>query len=131
VGGPERVLLADDASLDEQGRTLAMLAAEWIPPSDLSLTPRWDADRRATSIEIRFTARSRPLVAVLGIGVAAALSSPLGLWTCDGCGYPYTPERAPRRDRRRFCASCSASGAAARAWWQQHRSKQAKGERDG
>jgi len=129
--GSQRVLLTDIASIDEQGRTLAMLAAEWMPPSDLALRPEWDTDRRSASIGIRFTAQLKPLVTVLGIELAAALSSPVGLWSCGGCGYSYTPERVPRRDRRRFCPTCSASGAAARAWWREHRSKQKRGENDG
>jgi hypothetical protein len=129
--GSQRALLPHTASIDEQGRTLAMLAAEWIPPSDLALRPEWDPDRRAATIGMRFTAQLRPLVTVLGIELAAALSSPTGLWSCDGCGYPYTPERVPRRDRRRFCLTCSTSGAAARAWWHEHRSKQLRGAKDG
>jgi hypothetical protein len=62
---------------------------------------------------------------VLGIELAAALSSPLGLWACDGCAYPYTPSRSPRSDRRRFCPTCSKSRAPARLWWRQHGSKRA------
>jgi hypothetical protein len=121
--GRARVLLPPQASLDEQGRTLVALAAEWIPPSDLVLRPEWDAEARAVAIGIRFLAQRQPLVAVLGIELAAALTSPAGLWSCDGCAYPYTPSRRPRGDRRRFCPVCSSSRAPARLWWREHRSR--------
>jgi hypothetical protein len=116
-------LLPPRASLDEQGRALVALAAEWMPPSDLVLRPEWDADARAATMGIRFLARRQPLVAVLGIELAAALTSPFGLWSCDGCPYPYTPTRRPRHDRRRFCPACSHARAPARLWWREHRSR--------
>ncbi len=33
------------------------------------------------------------LVGLLAFQLAAALMSPHGLVICDGCGYPYTPEK--------------------------------------
>jgi hypothetical protein len=129
--GRVRVLLPLQASLDEQGHALVGLAAEWIPPSDLVLRPAWDAGARAVTMGIHFLAHRQPLVAVLGIELAAALTSPAGLWSCDGCAYPYTPTRRPRHDRRRFCPVCSQSRAPARLWWREHRSKSQKGDSDG
>jgi hypothetical protein len=129
--GRARVLLPTKAPLDEQGQTLVALAAEWIPPSDLALRPAWDAGARAVTLGIRFLAHRQPLVAVLGIELAAALTSPAGLWSCDGCAYPYTPTRRPRHDRRRFCPVCSQSRAPARLWWRAHRSKARQGDIDG
>lgn len=121
--GRAHVLLPVGASLDEQGRALVSLAGEWIPPSDLVLRPEWDAGARTATMGIRFLAHRQPLIAVLGIELAAALTSPAGLWSCDGCAYPYTPTRRPRHDRRRFCPVCSSARAPARLWWREHRSK--------
>jgi len=129
--GRAHVLLPPQASLDEQGRALVSLAAEWIPPSDLVLQPEWDVVARTATMAIRFLAHRQPLVAVLGIELAAALTSPAGLWSCDCCAYPYTPTRRPRHDRRRFCPICSQSRAPARLWWREHRSKSQKGDSDG
>ena len=128
--GNECYLLATDASLDQQRAAVASLAAEWVPSSDLVLVPRWAPDTDAATVGIRFIAQRQPLVAVLGLELAAALSSPSGLWGCDGCAYPYTPNRTPRRDRRRFCPECSKSRAPARLWWRQHRSRLQKDNTD-
>ena len=124
--GTERCLLPTNASLDQQRSAVASLAAEWIPTSDLVLVPRWEPEGHSATVGIRFLAQRQPLIAVLGVELAAALSSPSGLWGCDGCAYPYTPTRTPRRDRRRFCPECSKSRTPARLWWRQHRSRQQK-----
>ncbi len=131
AGGQRRHLLSTAATLEEQGHALASLAGEWIPVSDLVLRPVWDPGSRAARLTVDFVAHRQPLVAILGIELSAALSSPLGLWSCDGCAYPYTPERTPRRDRRRFCPTCSTSGVAARLWWRQHRAKHHLGDNHG
>lgn len=57
--------------------------------------------------------------------LCAALSSPLGVYQCDECGAPFTPQkRRPRADRRRYCQPCSldASLASKREWWRRNRS---------
>lgn len=126
--GRKRSLLPTQASLAEQGVAVATLASEWIPTSDLILRPQWDTQARAATVGIKFTAQQQPLIAVLGIELAAALSSPLGLWACDSCPYPYTPSRTPRRDRRRFCPTCSKSRAPAKLWWREHRSRHQTGD---
>jgi hypothetical protein len=127
--GSERCLLPADATLNQQRSAVASLAAEWIPASDLVLIPQWDPDSHSAALRIKFLAQRQPLVAVLGIELAVALSSPAGVWGCDGCPYPYTPNRTPRRDRRRFCPECSKSRAPARLWWRQHRSRHQKDRR--
>jgi hypothetical protein len=129
--GRERILLPNGASLVEHGQAIAILAGEWIPSSDLVLRPEWDAAAHAVTVGIRFQALYQPLVAVLGVELAAGLTSPAGLWSCDGCPYPYTPTRTPRRDRRRFCPTCSETRAPARLWWREHRSKKHEGDSDG
>ena len=125
--GTERSLLPGNASLDQQRSAVASLAAEWIPASDLVLLPRWEPESHSATVGIGFLAQRQPLIAVLGIELAAALTSPSGLWSCDGCPYPYTPSRRPRHDRRRFCPACSKSRAPARLWWREHRSQEQKG----
>ena len=125
--GRARILLPAHASLDEQGQALSSLAAEWLPSSDLVLRPWWEPGARGAAMRVEFLAHRQPLVAVLGIELAAALTSPSGLWSCDGCPYPYTPTRRPRHDRRRFCPACSKSRAPARLWWREHRSQEQKG----
>jgi hypothetical protein len=129
--GTERWLLPASASLSQQRSTVASLAAEWIPAVDLALVPRWEPESHSATVGIGFLAQRQPLIAVLGVELAAALSSPSGLWGCDGCAYPYTPTRTPRRDRRRFCPECSKSRAPARLWWRQHRSRHQKNNTDG
>jgi len=125
--GRAQMLLPSHASLGEQRQALASLAAEWLPASDLVLRPTWDPGADAAAMSIEFLAHRQPLVAVLGIELAAALTSPSGLWSCDGCPYPYTPTRRPRHDRRRFCPACSKSRAPAKLWWREHRAQELKG----
>ena len=128
--GTQGWLLGADASLAKQRSAVASLAAEWIPASDLVLIPQWEPDSHSAALGIKFVAQRQPLVAVLGIELAVALSSPAGVWGCDGCPYPYTPNRTPRRDRRRFCPECSKSRTPARLWWRQHRSRHQKDNTD-
>jgi hypothetical protein len=125
--GRAQMLLPADATPGEQRQALARLAAEWFPSSDLVLRPWWEPGARAAAMRVEFLAHRQPLVAVLGIELATALTSPSGLWSCHGCPYPYTPTRRPRHDRRRFCPACSKSRAPARLWWREHRSQEQKG----
>lgn len=87
------MLLTVGASQSGRVRLWPQIAGEWIPASDLVLVPEWRSEVRSAAVGIGFVAQRQPLVAVLGIELAAALSSPLGLWACDACAYPVHAEQ--------------------------------------
>jgi hypothetical protein len=120
-----------DLSTEQGWRLIARIAAEWLPADDLLIRPAVDPNTASIQVAVQFAGARQALVGVLGLELAAALSSPHGIWSCDACSYPYTSTRTPRRDRRRFCPTCSESRAPARLWWREHRSKQQTGESDG
>lgn len=63
--------------------------------------------------EFFVTAAPTGLAGALGVQLAAAIASPLGVYRCDACGLPYMPSRKPQEGRSRFCPreTCGA-----RAW---------------
>jgi hypothetical protein len=63
---------------------------------------------------------------LLALQLAAALTSPKGLYSCSECGMPFNPlKRRVRSDREAYCPSCTSidsegrpkSKAAKRRWW--------------
>ena len=111
---------------------ISLIAAEWVSADDLRIGPELDRKAGSMRVGVQMARPRQPLVSLLGLELMAALSSPVGIWSCEACSYPYTPTRVPRADRKRFCPTCSEGRAAARIWWRQHRSKRVKeGQPDG
>src|SRR5579859_3790752 len=109
------------------GRLLAYAVARWIEYGRVQLTPQWLPSAGRLLLEVRADALPG-LAGILALELAAALSSPLGIARCHGCGFPYVPwKRRPRRDRANYCAECSqgASLAAKRAWYHRKRARAA------
>ncbi len=93
---------------------------EWIPGSESPAVVIGEQadDRQGLGASAR-------LFPSLVMRLCAVLQSPYGIYLCDDCGEPFTPEkRRPRGDRRQFCQLCSqgAGLAAKRMWWRTHRS---------
>ncbi|MDP9225712.1 MAG: hypothetical protein M3P18_18100 [Actinomycetota bacterium] len=124
--------LALRGSNEGHGHLILLIAAEWVPADDLCIGPERDREAGSMRVGVQMARPRQPLVSLLGLELMAALSSPVGIWSCEACSYPYTPARVPRADRKRFCPTCSEGRAAARIWWRQHRSKRGKeGQSDG
>jgi hypothetical protein len=99
---------------------IAGLVQSWLASGGAALRVVWEDDGLPMDVGLA----SNSLFTELGFQLATALKAPMGLWRCDGCGAPYSPEkRRPRWDRRRYCATCSggASLAAKRGWYHRHR----------
>jgi hypothetical protein len=124
--GAERDLGRVGSGAAENWRLISLIAAEWAPVEDLHIGPEVDRETGSIRVAVQMTRPRQPLVAMLGLELMAALSSPVGIWSCQACSYPYMPARVPRADRKRFCPTCSEGRAAARMWWRQHRSKRGK-----
>jgi hypothetical protein len=96
-------------------------ASEWLKAAAVTPSLRWPEGDPAPYV----TLTEGGLFGVLAIQLAAALTSPLGIYRCTTCGFPFTPAHRKRRmDQRRYCPSCSmdASLAAKRRWWRENRS---------
>ena len=129
-GGQYDLAIRD--SNEEHWHLILLIAAEWVPADDLRIGPEPDRETGSMRVGVQMARPRQPLVSLLGLELMAALSSPVGIWSCEACSYPYTPARVPRADRKRFCPTCSEGRAAARIWWRQHRSKRGKeGQSDG
>lgn len=67
--------------------------------------------------------RSRPELTVAAPTLFGAIARELafqagrvdGLYTCDGCGYPFSPARKPRAGERTWCIDCREAGEPERA----------------
>jgi len=95
----------------------------WFEHGHLGLLKEWPRGAKHLALRVAVDPPSG-LPAVLALELAAILSNPIGIHTCDGCGAHYGPSRRPRDDRRRYCAECSlGSRAAKREWWARARAR--------
>lgn len=106
--------------VEHQRAELGGALDHWLTYAAVSARVRWwPAPTLVTTLEYR------GLVGALGTQLAAAVTSPSGLLRCDACSAPFSPDRRPRRGRRRYCAQCRESGAATlltkRLWWHENR----------
>ena len=87
----ERQALADDLR-------------RWLRYGEVEPAPSWESV--AVGVPLRLQFHYVGLVGVLAMQLAAALTSPLGLFRCFGCGRPYTlgeGKRRPSANRRAWC----------------------------
>jgi hypothetical protein len=108
-------------------RQIVMYCLErWFEYGNVTVKPLWGLGNAAFSVVVIPEKERGALAGVLAFELAAALASPLGIFRCDGCHYPYTPaKRRPRSGAAHYCPSCSDghSLAAKRAWWHTNRSR--------
>jgi hypothetical protein len=122
--GKASTLFADH--LRNQQFILTGKLTHWLDLSGLQPRAVWWPHAPVPHVQIS----ALGIFAILAVQLAAALTSPLGLYLCDECQYPFEPPngRRPRRDKRRYCPTCSPQIrlAAKRRWWNEHRSPQAQ-----
>jgi hypothetical protein len=51
------------------------------------------------------------MFSALGAQLLIAVLHADGIYTCSGCGLPYTPKRRPVADRGHYCRACGRTAA--------------------
>lgn len=99
---------------------------EWLR-NHTHVAMEWFQDAAAPHAELQVDG----LYGALGLQVAAAISSPIGLHQCDECKLPYTPaKRRPATGRLHYCSICSEGNRAAkRRSWQKRQERIRRGTR--
>src|SRR5205085_1345731 len=93
----ERWRRAGDQGLVAQRAALADVVDTWLLTGGVRSEPRWAPDSSVVELSFTFNKSGQGLSGLLAVQLTSALSSPFGLFVCDGCAYPYTPEkRRPR-----------------------------------
>lgn len=54
--------------------------------------------------------QGRGVGAAIAMQLAAAIAKGEGIFFCNSCGNPYTPDRRPRNGERRYCPGCRTEG---------------------
>ncbi len=129
-------LLRDPPEMQQS--SLLTYASHWFQLAGLRPRLYWDDGARAPHTflaggDLEFTGVGAPagfLFAVLAVQLGAALTSPLGLYRCDECGYPYPPQRRrPQSGRGHYCPTCQGDGQLASKRNSYHRNKGRWGNR--
>ena len=106
LGGVARIRGASRVIQERHVITLAV--GQWFRYGEIKLFPQWGTARSSLS-EHRFEIDTAyfGLPGRLAVDLAAALSSPNGIYQCAGCGKPFTPKEDRKRahNREKWCDS--------------------------
>jgi hypothetical protein len=99
---------------------VAHVSSMWLEFGNVRPVVAWAGDPPRVQLT------SSTLVGLLGIQLAASISSTHGMWRCDGggpdCeGYLYQPHRKPQRLRFHYCTACRENAVPGRLWAQRKR----------
>src|SRR5581483_11527884 len=94
----------------------------WLQDNGVRLQVAWPPGEKAPRVMLQAPA----VLGMVGIRLAAALTSPHGLYECKECGDPFTPEKPPRGRHPKYCPRCNdgpAHLAVKRASWRRNRDR--------
>jgi hypothetical protein len=97
----------------QERMAIAEAVSNWFLYAGIRPTLQWNGEAYRAGLTL---GEHHNLVSILALQLAAELTSPKGIWTCDWCGEIFTvlDRRRPARNRNRFCTACGADDRASK-----------------
>lgn len=123
------LLIRPGLKASQRRECVAFLLSEWLENAGVRPQILWRGGAPEAKLSL---GGPSSLPSILALQLATVVTSPFGVWQCDGCGDLYTEvAKRPAIGRMHFCPQCRQGGRASkRAWYRRNRAKQiASGER--